>query len=185
MRSSFTIKENHCTLTQVEMRMLSQKDLDAILTLQDEIYNGIEDKQTYIKSTKEELMEELLHYPTHTIGIFTAANELIAVGIYKTVGQSEDNYARDFGLEGTILDKIGHVDTTIVSARFRGNGLQRILIEAIEELARKDHMQMLCATVSPYNTFSLNSFLKTGFVIKADKLKYGGVRRYIVAKDLV
>ena len=35
-----------------------------------------------------------------------------------------------------------------------------------------------------YNKYSLKSFLDLGYEIKKDKLKYGGLRRYVVAKKL-
>ena len=35
-----------------------------------------------------------------------------------------------------------------------------------------------------HNKYSLKSFLDLGYEIKKDKLKYGGLRRYVVAKEL-
>ena len=54
----------------------------------------------------------------------------------------------------------------------------------LEEIAKEKQTPILCATASPYNTFSVNNFLKLGYEVKKDKLKYGGLRRYVLMKNL-
>ena len=48
----------------------------------------------------------------------------------------------------------------------------------------KNNNELLCATASPYNKFSVNTFINLGYEIKKDKLKYGGLRRYVLVKNL-
>ena len=43
---------------------------------------------------------------------------------------------------------------------------------------------MIAATVAPENIYSLNTFIKREYKIMADKLKYGGLRRYVVMKEI-
>ena len=52
----------------------------------------------------------------------------------------------------------------------------------MEKIAVKEDTKILCATASPYNEFSVNTFKNLGYEIKKDKLKYGGLRRYVLAK---
>lgn len=185
MNQTLTLIKNDTYKVAASLRMLFPSDIDAIMHLQQQVYEGLEDKEIYLISSRQEILSELLLHPGHLLGVVTEEDGLIALGIYKTAGQSEHNYGRDYGLTGAILDEIGHVDTTIVHSDFRGNHLQQYLIEAMEEIAKEDGMTILCSTVSPYNTPSLNTFLKLGFEIKQDKLKYGGLRRYVMAKSLV
>ena len=51
-------------------------------------------------------------------------------------------------------------------------------------MSKNNKDKLLCTTVSPYNKYSLKRFLDLGYEIKKDKLKYGGLRRYVVAKEL-
>ena len=72
----------------------------------------------------------------------------------------------------------------MVSPEYRGNSLQKKICLELEKISKNNNDKLLCATVSPYNKYSLKSFLDLGYEIKKDKLKYGGLRRYVVAKKL-
>ena len=52
------------------------------------------------------------------------------------------------------------------------------------KIAKENNNELLCATASPYNKFSVNTFINLGYEIKKDKLKYGGLRRYVLVKNL-
>lgn len=183
MKHFFTLKRNHREVIPAYLKTLTTADIGLILNLQEHILSHLEDPQIFISSTEEEFLEELHLYPSHTLGIFTFSHQLIALGVLKSVGQAPSNYGRDLGLSGSLLDTIGHIDTTIVHSDFRGNHLQHYLIKELEQVAQREGLSTLCATVSPYNPYSLHTFIKMGYEIKADKLKYGGFRRYILRKD--
>lgn len=184
MNYSLTIQKDHKYKQTAILKTLSLEDLNAIIQLQGEVCAALSHQYLYVPFSKDEMIYELSSFPTHTIGFVTDTNELIALGIYKTVGNSPDNYGCHYGLAGDILNSIGHIDTTIVAPSFRGNKLQKHLILAMEGIARKEGKKTLCATVSPDNYYSLNTFLNLGYQIKANKLMYGGLRRYVLAKDL-
>ena len=164
------------TLKKLDMAYLNQ-----MMKLQKKVVEGLEDSTLYVPFDKTEI-ENHFNGNSEVIGIVTGENELIALGIYVEAGETKKNYGYDFGLEGKELLKIGQVDTTIVDECYRGNGLQRIMCEELEGTCRERGKKILCATVSPYNKYSVETFLKLGYEIKADKLKYGGLRRYVLAK---
>ena len=62
--------------------------------------------------------------------------------------------------------------------------IEEISFKDLEKIARKDDIEILSATASPYNEFSVNTFMNLGYEIKKDKLKYGGLRRYVLVKEL-
>lgn len=184
MTYSLIVQKDHTNKQTATLKTLTLEDLPAIIKLQEEVCAALPSPCLYVPFTQDEILHELSSFPTHTIGFVTDTHELIALGIYKALGNSPDNYGCHYGLSGEILHHIGHVDTTIVAPSFRGNKLQRHLILTMEDLARKEDQKILCATVSPENPYSLNTFLDLGYSIKADKPMYGGLRRYVLAKDL-
>lgn len=80
--------------------------------------------------------------------------------------------------------RVGQIESTVVSPEYRGNGLQNIICDILEGLSRENCDKMIAATVYPENTYSLNTFKKRGYKVMADKLKYGGLRRYVMMKEI-
>ena len=52
------------------------------------------------------------------------------------------------------------------------------------DIAKEDNVKLLTSTASPYNKYSVSTFENLGYKIKKDKIKYGGLRRYVLAKEL-
>ena len=76
-----------------------------------------------------------------------------------------------------------NADSVIVHPDWRGNGLQRKLLEAALPLVRPGIVG-IGATVSPENQYSLNNALACGFVIADRREMYGGYDRYLLKKML-
>ena len=80
-------------------------------------------------------------------------------------------------------DGWANADSAIVHPDYRGNGLQRKMLEAA--LARlRPGIVGIGATVSPENQYSLNNALASGFEIVCRREMYGGYDRYLLAKAL-
>ena len=76
-----------------------------------------------------------------------------------------------------------NADSAVVHPDWRGNGLQRKLLEAALPLVRPGIVG-IGATVSPENQYSLNNALACGFVIADRREMYGGYDRYLLKKML-
>ena len=72
-------------------------------------------------------------------------------------------------------------NSAIVHPDYRGNGLQRKLLEAALGLLRPGIVG-IGATVSPENQYSLNNALASGFEIICRREMYGGYDRYLLKK---
>ena len=96
-----------------------------------------------------------------------------------------NNYGYDLELNEEELLDVGQIESTVVAPEYRGNSLQKKICNELEKISIANNDKLLCATVSPYNKYSLNSFLELGYKIEKDKLKYGGLRRYVVVKKLI
>ena len=101
----------------------------------------------------------------------------------------QEEFEEYINCNGKIIGCLTNEDELIAmgvyaKSEYRGNKLQRLICEELEKIARKDNIEILSATASPYNEFSVNTFMNLGYEIKKDKLKYGGLRRYVLVKEL-
>lgn len=181
MSNILKLKRKDGVEVQAELKELNISYLDKIMELQKIIIDGLENKELYADTEREEF-EEYIKKNGKIIGCVTEDNELIAMGVYAKKGYDKSNYGYDIGLEGEELLKVGQIESTVVKEKYRGNKLQKVICKELEKIAVKEEIKVLCATASPYNEFSVNTFKSLGYEIKKDKLKYGGLRRYVLAK---
>ena len=181
MNNILNLKRKDGIEVKVELKVLNISYLDKIMELQKIIIDGLENKELYADTEREEF-EEYIKKNGKILGCVTEDDELIAMGVYAKKGYDKSNYGYDIGLENEELLKIGQIESTVVKDEYRGNKLQKIICEELEKIAVKEDTKILCATASPYNEFSVNTFKSLGYEIKKDKLKYGGLRRYVLAK---
>lgn len=177
------VKKVDGSKVEVRLKYLTKDDIPQMIHLQEEIINGIEDTSIYVAFTEEELHHyfEIEH---GLIGYVTSEDVLISLAIYLKKGDHPSNYGYDLELSMEEVLQVGHVDTVLVDSKYRGNQLQYKMCQALEDIALAKHTPIMCATASPDNLFSVNNFLKLGYEIKKDKLKYGGLRRYVLMKRL-
>lgn len=166
-----------------EIKILSEGHIDQIMKLQKEVVEGLEIREVYADSTKESFLGCMRNLGT-ILGCFTKEDGLIAMGVYNKYGYDKENYGYDLGLEGEDLLKIGQIESTIVKSEYRGNKLQKVICDLLEEFAKKDGLKLIGATVSPINKYSLDTFINSGYSIEKEKIKYGGYRRLIIKKEL-
>ena len=181
MNKKLKVKRTDNNIIEVNMKILNSSYIEKIMRLQDEIVEGLEDKQLYASTEKDEFMK-YIDCEGIILGVTTEEDELIAMGVYVAKGYDKKNYGYDLGIIDEELLKVGQIESTVVKEEYRGNKLQKIICEELEKIAVKEDTKILCATASPYNEFSVNTFKSLGYEIKQDKLKYGGLRRYVLAK---
>lgn len=183
MNKLLQLKRKDGVVVEAQLIELKLSDIDKIIELQENIVNGLENKEVYVSTEKEEF-EEYLNGKGKVIGYVTNDNELIAMGVYANKGYDKSNYGFDLDLSDEDILNVGQIESTIVKSEYRGNKLQKLICEELEEIAKKNNDKIVSATASPYNKFSVNTFVNLGYEIKKDKLKYGGLRRYVLAKEL-
>jgi len=172
--------------SQIEAQFveLNLSYIDKIMDLQKNIYEGLEDKDFYSCSEKEEF-EETINNKGKVVGCISSYDdELIAIAVYIEYGYEDHNYGYDINIKSEELLKVGQVESTLVKETYRGNGLQKIMCEILEDIGITRGMNYICATVAPKNIYSLNTFKKLGYNIITEKLKYGGLNRYVLMKNL-
>jgi len=183
LEETLKLKNKSGVIVNAKYKILGLSNIEDIIKLQDTIMEDLEDKQLYAPTEKEEFISYLRN-GGKIIGYLDEKNELIAMAVYIKKGYEKGNYGYDLDLEGEKLLEVAQVESTVVRSDYRGNGLQRVLCEKIENIAKEEKVKILTSTASPYNKYSVNTFEKLGYEIKKDKLKYGGLRRYVLAKEI-
>lgn len=157
------------------LRQLSFEYMSRILSLQEECVRMLPSPDMFCPLTRDELMESL--HLDMAVGVFASDGELAAVAVVVGNRVSARNLAADTGHRpaGTLT-----FDAVMVAPRWRGFGLQRVLVKwAIDKAATMDVSAVL-TTVSPDNSHSLNNFAALGFKKIDSAVKYGGLQRDIL-----
>lgn len=184
MNKKIVLRKKDGTNIEAELKVLDISYIDRIMDLQHNIYNGLENKDFYSCSDREEF-EKVFNEIGVIIGCVSLENdELIAIGVYVEYGYDNHNYGYDIEIQGKELLKVGQIESTLVIESYRGNRLQKIICELLEDIGENSGMKYICATAAPENRFSCNTFEKLNYKIIKEKLKYGGLRRYIFMKEL-
>ena len=103
--------------------------------------------------------------------------------ILRLCGQSDENYAAFLGVPQGQRQHWANADSAVVHPDWRGNGLQRAMLQAALPLL-PPQITHLGATVSPDNAYSLRNAQASGFVIRCRREMYGGYDRYLLEKQL-
>lgn len=184
MKDTLELKRKDGEIVNARFKILDTNYIPKIMELQKNVVDGLDDKQLYVPSEEEEF-REFIEGKGAIIGCVTIKdNELVAMGVYGNLKYEKTNYGYDLGYQGDELLKVGQIETTIVRDDFRGNRLQKRLCELLEKIGKENNTPIMSATASPYNEFSVNTFISLGYEVVKDKVKYGGLRRYVLAKNL-
>ena len=98
---------------------------------------------------------------------------------------AEDNLGR-YLPEWTdeMLHQVAHMESAAVLPEYRGQKIQKKLLQRAEELERVKGMAYLMATVHPENVYSSGNLEALGYECLLETEKYGGLRRRILCKKL-
>ena len=168
------------TALPVAVRRCGPADAAAVYTLQNEVRAAMPHPEQFVPDTRENITAYLAH--DLCLGVFDG-ERLGAYFILRYCGQSEHNYAAFLGIPQAEWDHWANADSAVVHPDWRGNGLQRKLLEAALPLLRPGIVG-IGATVSPENQYSLRNALACGFTIAARREMYGGYDRYLLKKVL-
>lgn len=170
--------------SKIKFKALSNCDIDEVLEIQKEAFDVMTDKTILRQNTKETFLP-CFDFPNKTLGVFYK-NELIAFGMLLIAGEDRENllYSMD-DFNAAKLQTTANIKVIIVRPKYRGNGLQKKLINSLEQYAKENGIEQLFATVAPNNFVSLKNFVECGFEnIKTTK-KYGGLTRFLLRKVLI
>lgn len=164
----------------MQLRPCQLSDLQSVIDLNEAIYSALPDK-SILRHNSPEMIASCIEEPNVTLGIWEG-DMLIAIGMLYVPQCIEEDHFHDLGLEGEY--KSANQKLFLVREGYRGLGLQRKLIREVEKIAMARGYNLLCTTVAPNNGFSINNFLKEGYVYAKTEEKYGGLMRNLYYKVL-
>ncbi len=164
----------------MQLRQCQPTDLQVIIDLNEAIYAALPDKSV-LRHNSPEMIASCLEEPNVTLGVWDG-DLLVAIGMLYVPQCIEEDHFHDLDLQGDY--KSANQKLFLVRDRYRGLGLQRRLIREVEKTAVARGYNLLCTTVAPNNDFSINNFLKEGYVYVKTEMKYGGLVRNLYYKVL-
>ena len=164
----------------MDIRKCNLSDFQSVVDLNETIYAALPD-QSVLRHNSPKMIASCLEEPNVTLGIWDGAL-LVAIGMLYVPQCIEEDHFHDLELEGNY--KSANQKLFLVREGYRGLGLQRQLIREVEKIAMSRGYNLLCTTVAPNNTFSINNFLAEGYVYAKTEQKYGGLVRNLYYKKL-
>jgi len=168
----------------LELRSLGSSSLGDLMSLEAIVAECLPSAEIFLLHD-EEFFQDILSQRIPAIGIF-AGEDLVAYSIIRIPGLSSkySNLGRDINLPEEDLGKVAHLQAIAVHPAYRGNGLQRLLINRHLSVAKVQGFKHICCTVSPKNPISLANMLSCGLLIEGLAPKFNDWPRFILHRDL-
>lgn len=165
------------------IRLCQESDVDDIYATQNKVIDHFkEDEKGYFLPFKKESYLRIINNPNSDGEIYGAfLNDKMIAWIFLSVSdrmKEIKSYIPD--IEGECAD----IDGVIVLPEYRGNTLQKILVEFLEEKAKEKGISNLVAEVTFGNYYSLRNLQELGYEIKTWYDKDEKIKRYILLKKI-
>ena len=165
-----------------EIAVVTEQDIPDILRMIHEIYSELPNKEWFSLDSDEEVTS---YMTTGGFGLKAMCDgRLAGVFIARMKNLGDENLGYDLKFDEDQRKQSVHMEIAMVDEKFRGKGLQKSLMEAVEEHLKFLGYHWLMGTAHPENVYSVNNFRKLGYEIVAEDLKYGGLPRYVFCKKI-
>lgn len=165
-----------------EIVLVTEQDILDILQMIHEIYDDLPDKEWFSLDTDDEVTSYM------TIGGFALKamcdGRLAGVFIARTKYLGDENLGYDLKFDEDQRKQSAHMEIAMVRKEYRGQGLQRKMMEASERILKEQGYHYLLGTAHPDNVASVSSFLRLNYEQVMTKEKYNGMKRSIFCKKL-
>ena len=154
-------------------------ELSAVLELEKEVHDGMENKELLVDVTRNEFIESL--HLDYVLGAYEQ-DKLVAVALIIDNRDTERNLAKKFGVDPL---KAYTFDIVFVKKEYRGLGLQEAFIEVAKAQAKIDGATSIWTTVSKENKHSYDNMINQGFKpFKENVSMYGGHNRDVLTLNI-
>lgn len=165
-----------------EIILATEQDIPELMTMIHEIYDAIPIKEWFCLNGDEAVKGYM------TTGGFALKamcdGRLAGVFIARTKELGEENIGYDLKFDEEKLGQVAHMEIAMVRKEYRGQGLQKHMMEKAEQILKEQGFRYLLGTAHPDNLASVNTFLKLQYEQVTTKEKYGGMKRSIFCKEI-
>ena len=163
-------------------RVAEAKDAQKIHNLMVEVYEQLENKSLYVCDDLAFVKRHISH-EGFTVVACTKEDKIVGSLILR-IPDEEDNLGKDIGFSEEKCQSVIHVESAVVAPLYRGNALQRRMLQIAEAMIDRVKYSYLMATVSPENPASYKTLESLGYELIVTKEKYDGLMRRIYRKAL-
>ena len=163
-------------------RVAEAKDAQKIHNLMVEVYEQLENKSLYVCDDLAFVKRHISH-EGFTVVACTKEGKIVGSLILR-IPDEEDNLGKDIGFSEEECQSVIHVESAVVAPLYRGNALQRRMLQIAEAMIDRVKYSYLMATVSPDNPASYKTLESLGYELIVTKEKYDGLMRRIYRKEL-
>ena len=160
----------------------NQSDTEKFICLLQNVRESMEHKEWFYLDPPEDV-RAMMANGTMELWVAEDGERMVAAFDILRPGPQEFNYGYDLGFSEEELGQVINMDSAAVHPNYRGQGLQRRLLQTAEAAIQGEGKRILLCTVHPENRFSLQNVLNQGYTIQKKLEKYGSVR-YILRKDI-
>lgn len=171
------------------IKLIGKESLMEVENLQQSVYRALKRKEILVTDSIETMSDDL-NRGGMILGVYNGSGSLVAYRFVSYPDLIDTNLGRDIKLKQESLNRVAHLETTVVHPDYRGNGLQSETLALALPIIESQGFEHVLCTVSPFNPHSLYNVMYNGLKIKALKLKYpseehpSGMWRFILHKDL-
>lgn len=165
------------------IRICTSKDVKNIYELQNIVIDNFkEDEKGYFLPFKEESYLRIVNNPINDGEIYGAflKDKMIAWIFLSVSNRMEQIKSFIPDINGNCAD----IDGIIVLPEYRGNGLQKILVNYLEKKTKEKGIDNVVAEVTFGNEYSLKNLQNLGYEIKTWYQKDEKIKRHILLKRL-
>ena len=169
----------------MKIQRLCEKDVDAMLVLQDQYFNQTVRDQQYMIRTSENGFRRAFEFQNFVFGAFDNDGMLQAF-ITCTIPTSKAKM--NLGIlhldyNDRQSDELGEIHVVLVSNNFYGQGIGSALLSVVINEFKSRAMTTLLTTIDPKNTRSISLFKKYGFII-VKSIEHRGEKRELLRLEV-
>ena len=176
-------KKNIININDLEIRLCTSEDVKDIYKLQNIVIDYFkENEKGYFLPFKEESYLRIVNDPIHDGEIYGAflKDKMIAWVFLSVSNRMKELTSFMTNIEGNCAD----VNGIIVLPEYRGNNLQKVLVNYLEKRAKELGIRNIVAEVTFGNEYSLRNLQSLGYEIKNWYQKDKNIKRHILLKRL-
>ncbi|MCG7332229.1 GNAT family N-acetyltransferase [Salinicoccus roseus] len=161
----------------MDFKTLHLGDLPELLSLQNMVYEDLEDKEVLQTLTEREFKEIIAQ--GFIIGAVDDGHLVASRSMYVPTPDEEEHLADEVGLKDK--EKVIYSEISFIASSYRGSGLQTSMGRHLIEMVKADgRFHDVLTTVMPENVPSLKDKFRLGFKIRKTTYKYNGKKRHVM-----